>query len=80
MEKIYREFNSFADAEATDLEVYASMSPEEHLRIFLELMSPVYAATPRLQRIYRVAEYPRSPIRDDWGLGLQPVCPSSNDG
>ena len=80
MEKILKTASSFAEAEAHDTQFYKNLSVQQRLEIFLKLMEPFYAASPRLQRVYRVAELSQRPIRDDWGMGIQLTRPAKGDG
>jgi hypothetical protein len=80
MEKVIREFDSHKDADEADWNYYANLTTTEHLEHFLKLMEPTYAAAPGFQRVYRVAELSRRPVCDGWGVGIQPVRTSEDDG
>jgi hypothetical protein len=62
MEKVLRIFNSFAEADEHDREQYARMTPEERLRIVIELRDLRHpdAAQQGLARVCRVTELERS--------------------
>lgn len=62
VEKIVRVFSNFADADAADARADASMSPEERLRILIELRDRRHpdAAEQRLARVCRIVERERS--------------------
>ncbi|HUP04925.1 MAG TPA: hypothetical protein VMU19_13105 [Bryobacteraceae bacterium] len=61
MEKIARVFASFKDADEADAREDAAMSPEERLRITIELRDRRHpdAAQQRLARVYRITELER---------------------
>jgi hypothetical protein len=67
MDKTLRIFDSFADAEVAERAHDDRLTYEERFRIFMQLMEPHYAASPRLQRVYRVDDLYQRSICDDWG-------------
>ena len=58
VEKKVRKFTSHIDAATADREFYQKLSPDERLKIFLELLN--YAPEQRLERVYRVTKLSRS--------------------
>jgi hypothetical protein len=62
MEKIFKEFNSFEEAEQDDIEYYRNLDPNkkiEELQIIREIYLNSINATPeerRLQRIFEVVD------------------------
>jgi len=62
VEKIVRVFSSFADADAADVRADASLSPEERLRILIELRDRRQpdASEQRFARVCRIVERERS--------------------
>ncbi|MGA3095649.1 MAG: hypothetical protein ABSF25_04265 [Bryobacteraceae bacterium] len=62
MEKVVRIFSSFEDADEADARDDAAMSPEERLKILLELRDRRHpdAAEQGLARVSRVVELERS--------------------
>jgi hypothetical protein len=58
VEKIVRVFRSLEEADEADLRVYASLSPEERLKILIELRDRRHpdAAEQGLARVCRVVE------------------------
>jgi hypothetical protein len=70
MDKTFKSFDSFEDAEKADFDFYAALSGEERLQLALEIMAASYAAHPRLERVYRVVELSECPVLDSWRLGF----------
>jgi hypothetical protein len=62
VEKVVRIFASFQEADEVDALLDASLSPEERLRILIELRDRAHpdAAEQGLARVYRVAKLERS--------------------
>jgi hypothetical protein len=67
MEKVVRKFTSFAEAEAADDLLYASMTPQERMRIVFALRDhrhakdyPPNGPEPRLERVHRIIKFERS--------------------
>lgn len=61
MEKVVRKFATFEEADDADRQFYASLTPEERTRIFLELLElrtlfPKDGAAERLERTARVLQ------------------------
>ena len=56
MEKVFRIFHSFAEAEKADREYYRSLTPERRLKILFELVAAQHphATEQRLERVCRV--------------------------
>lgn len=60
MDKVVRKFKSHAEAERADREYYRSLTPEQRMEIFFELVRRVQGDPPaRLERIYRVVKRKR---------------------
>lgn len=79
MEKVLRQFDSHGEADKADRAYYKSLTVDQRLQHFLQMMEPVYAAHPRLQRIYRVIDRSQSPVRDGGWMGIQYVRPTEDD-
>lgn len=63
MEMVVRKFNSFADADAADLEARASLSPQQRVAMFFEIRErshPDDAFTQRFAPVYRVLKLEQS--------------------
>ena len=62
MEKVVRVFSSFEEADEADARYYASLTPEERLRILIDLRDLAHpdAAEQGLARVYRVTQLERS--------------------
>ena len=62
MKKVVRIFNSFAEADAADVEEDKSIPPESRIEILLELQERMYpdASQQRLARVHRVIQLERS--------------------
>jgi hypothetical protein len=62
VEKVVKLFASFEDADEADARDDAAMSPEQRLRILIELRDRRHpdAAEQRLARVFRVVELERS--------------------
>jgi hypothetical protein len=62
MEKLIRVFKSFDDADAADAREDAAMSPQERLKILIDLRARRHpdASEQRLTRVARVVELERS--------------------
>ena len=62
MEPLARKFSSFQEAEEADREFYRSLTPAQRIQMLLELLELVWpdkdGSPPRLERVYRVAEFP----------------------
>jgi hypothetical protein len=70
---IYRELqfcDTHEEADQINRDFYADLSPQERLDLALELMSGMYAAYPRFERIYRTTELGECPVSSDWGVGI----------
>ena len=52
---------------------------QQRFAAFMKLMEPYYATAGRLQRVYRVDEFPQRTISDDWGVRVQSVPKSEGD-
>ena len=61
MEKVVRKFNSFEEADAAEHETYMRMTPDERMRIVLQLREQTYpdAIKQRLARVYRIVKFER---------------------
>lgn len=58
MEKVFKKFDSFADADHAEDEYYARLSPNERVQILLDLVAQygtLFDGTPeRFERVFRV--------------------------
>ena len=56
MERVFRKFARFEDADRADREQYSRLTAEERLSIMLDLIYPEGsdAASTRLERVYRI--------------------------
>lgn len=59
MEKVVRKFRTHEDAEKADREYYLSLTPQERMKIFFELIGRNPDAAKRLERVYRIIKIPR---------------------
>ena len=61
MEKVVRIFHSFEEADAAEHETYMRMTPDERMRIVLQLREQIYpdAIKQRLARVSRVVKFER---------------------
>ncbi len=59
MEKIVRRFKTREEAEAADREYWRLMTPEDRIRILLEMLNPEGATDESRQRLKRVARVVR---------------------
>ena len=73
MEKSFRIFSSFEAAREAEQLCDDRLSVAERFEDFMRLMEPYYTAAGRLQRVYRIDEYGRREVCDDWGVRVQPV-------
>jgi hypothetical protein len=80
IERTLRLFDSHDQADAAARADDDAKTPQQRFDAFMELMSPHYAAAGRLQRVYRVDEFPQRKVRDDWGFRVQPVPQPESDG
>ncbi|MCA9137116.1 MAG: hypothetical protein KDB00_10165 [Planctomycetales bacterium] len=80
IERTLRTFESHEHAEAAARQDDNQLSMQQRFNAFMTLMEPHYAVAGRLQRVYRVDEFPQRTVRDDWGLGVQSVSKSKGDG
>ncbi len=64
MEKIYKKFSSFAEADQADDAYYASLTPNERVDILLELIARygmVFDGSPeRFERVFKVTSLEES--------------------
>jgi hypothetical protein len=62
VEKVIRVFHSFEEADDADARFYADLSPEDRLKILIELRDRRHpdAAQQRLARVYRVTKLEQS--------------------
>ena len=60
MDKVFRKFKSFEEAEEADRQYYLSLTPKERLEILGEIIWRANGETfPRLERVYRIIKRPR---------------------
>ena len=59
MEKVVRIFNSFAEADAADIDEDMRMPPERRIANLLEIQERMYpdASQQRLARVYRITQF-----------------------
>ncbi|APZ95945.1 hypothetical protein Fuma_05608 [Fuerstiella marisgermanici] len=79
MERILRTFENHADAEQAASDDDDHLTISQRFEVFMQLMAPYYAASTGFQRIYRVDDFHRRTVRDDWRLCLQPVPKPKSD-
>ena len=59
MDKTVRKFKTFEEADQAEREYYRSLSPEERLRILLELVQQANDDTSKgFERVYRIVKLP----------------------
>lgn len=80
MEKILRIFDSQEAADRAANLDDRELSYQERFDSFMQLMAPYYAASPRLQRVYRVDDYRQRTVCDDWGVRVQPLPKPASNG
>ena len=73
IKRIITECNSHAEAERENIKFYRALSNRQRLEIALELMSGLYEAYPRFERVYRTAELGECPVSSDWRKDLSDV-------
>lgn len=63
MQRVVAKFRTFREAEVATRDYYRRLSPEERLEILFQLRAMAHkesdAASGRLARVYRIAEFPR---------------------
>ena len=63
MERIVRQFDSHAEADAVDRAYYLSLTPQQRLDILFDLVRiyrEEHGCSERLERVYRIVELSRS--------------------
>jgi hypothetical protein len=64
MERVFRVFDSFVDADRADDTYYASLTPQERVELLLQIISQHREssgdAAKGLERVYRIVELSRS--------------------
>ncbi len=80
MDKSIRTFESFEQAELAEQAEDDQLNYQDRFRNFMQLMAPYYAASPRLQRVYRVDDYRQRTVCDDWGVRVQPLPKPASNG
>ncbi len=68
--KCFQSFDSHEEADKANFEFYRSLSTQERLNIFLEMMVPYYETFPRLERIYRAVDLGECPVSSDRWMGV----------
>lgn len=61
MVPVVQTFSSFEEAEEADLEFYRSLTPVQRIEMFLQMLEFVWpgdGASTRLERVYRIVEFP----------------------
>lgn len=61
MEKVVHKFKSWAEADAADDRFYANLTPEERLRLFVELIGTDHPDEEFIERSARVYPLAQSP-------------------
>ena len=79
IDRTFRVFDTHEQADSAARDDDAAQTPQDRFASFMKLMEPYYANAGRLQRVYRVDEFPLRTVRDDWGLRLQPVPKPKSD-
>ncbi len=79
MEKLLRVFENPQAADEACRADNVQLNYRQRFDAFMTLMAPYYAASPRLQRLYRVDDLRQRKIRDDWGIRLQSLPKSESD-
>ena len=80
MEKILRVFENHQAAEEANREDNTQLTYQQRFDAFMLLMAPYYAASSRLQRVYRVDDLHQRKVGDDWGVRIQSLPGSTSDG
>jgi len=69
-DKSFQAFDSHEEADKANVDYYNSLTTQERLNIFLEMMAPYYETFPRLERIYRAVDLGECPVSCDRWMGL----------
>jgi hypothetical protein len=56
VERVFKVYGSFEEAERDNREQYKAMTPEQRLDILTELMRMAYGVPSRLERVHRFVE------------------------
>jgi hypothetical protein len=56
MEKVVRKFKSHQEADQADRDYYLSLTPEERIRILMQLIEDFYGPQPRLERVFKIVK------------------------
>ena len=80
MEKVFRVFESHTAAEQAARVDDNCLTFQDRFDAFMQLMAPFYAASSGFQRIYRIDDFRKRTVCDDWGIRLQPLSQSESDG
>ena len=80
MEKTLRFFENPQAADEACRADNLTLNYQQRFDTFMMLMAPHYAASPRLQRLYRVDDLHQRKVRDDWGVRIQSLPGSTSDG
>lgn len=63
MQKVINKFESFKDAEEAEFKFWASLSEEERMRIFFQIIAPKDPNNATIQRCFRVLKL--SELKED---------------
>lgn len=66
MEKILRFYDSHNDAEQAARTDDDKLTCQERFDVFMKLMAPFYAAPAGFQRVYRIDDFRKRTVYDDW--------------
>lgn len=69
-DKFFQAFDSHEEADKANREYYRSLTTQERLHIFLELMAPYYETFPRFERICRAVDLGECPVSSDRWMGV----------
>ena len=79
MEKVLRQYDSHdaaAEAACADDDQLTTL---QRFTSFMQIMAPYYAASPGFQRVYRIDDFRKRSVCDDWGIRIQPLPQSASD-
>ena len=79
MEKILRVFENHQAADEASRVDNMQQTYQRRFDAFMILMAPYYAASPRLQRVYRIDDLQQRKVHDDWGVRVQSLPESTSD-
>lgn len=80
MERVLRVFESHTAAEQAARADDNGLTFQDRFDAFMQLMAPFYATSPGFQRVYRIDDFRKRTVCDDWGIRLQPLSQPESDG